>query len=235
MPTVYIIFDSAKLKLGRAEEHIKTLETNVGEFFKTKPYRLDTEIKSDPGEFIIQARLEDAPPKHLGLLIGDALHNLRSALDHIAFDLAGRPTNENVAREIEFPIFTDRSVYQTQSPKRLVGIAEGAKTIIEGLQPYNRPRLDGAGLPYPLAVLYELSNRDKHRELYITGMALIDGVVGIDRRIVDVAIRYGPFEDGAEIARFFAEPHMQVETRFSFSVTIKLEEPKGAVVADQAL
>src|SRR5262249_51464823 len=48
-------------------------------------------------------RYRQTPPDRLFMLIGDVLHNLRSALDHLAWSLAGTLADRNT----EFPIFVD--------------------------------------------------------------------------------------------------------------------------------
>jgi hypothetical protein len=228
MTEFYLIFDSAKRKLGRAEEHLDTFKREVEEFLKAKPYSLDTKVSHDRSEFVAYASLIRQAPEHLGLLIGDCLHNLHSALDNIAFELAGGPTDEEIARQIMFPIFTDPTKYVANRNRRLEGIAEGAKAIIDGLQPCNRPNYTPSGNPYPLTVLYELSNRDKHRHLHVAGLAVIDCIIEVGRggRVVSQDVRLGPFDDGTEIARWVVEPKdLVVHSRFTFSVTIKVGQP----------
>jgi len=238
MTPVYIIGESARLKLDRAEEHIKALEREVGEFFDTQPYSTDTEFESDGTEFVIKARLIQRPPKRLGLLIGDAIHNLRGCLDHLVFELAGRPTDEAIAPHIEFPIFVDRTKYKFGHEKRLCGVPDDAKAIIERLQPYHRRDLPNPppGLIHPLEVVYQLSNFDKHREVQIAGLAFLHTEVWSSEPMIERTFRYGPFEDGAEIARFkFSTRKVEVKTGFTFSVTVELVDPKGTIDIQETL
>jgi hypothetical protein len=107
--------------------------------------------------------LHAPPTDDFSLIIGDCLHNLRAALDNLAYDLAvahtgKEPLPSKFASRSEFPIFTDKNL-----PKFfdvLGGVAPSAQAEIEGLQPYHR----GEKLRHDfLWQLNKLSNIDKHR------------------------------------------------------------------------
>jgi hypothetical protein len=105
-----------------------------------------------------------------GLMLGDAIGNLRQALDHIAWALAERTAHpgkltESDARGIQFPIFDDRTAFE-----RSGSLADRTKRFIDPVawptivshQPYpdnrrNKPEL------WMLSAVNELGNRDKHR------------------------------------------------------------------------
>jgi hypothetical protein len=77
------------LKIERAKEHIRDLDAAIGDFLRDEPYRLGA--KPHPVAEIKHTTLYVAEVKpitsRLSLLIGDAIHNLRSALDHLAWQL----------------------------------------------------------------------------------------------------------------------------------------------------
>lgn len=105
------------------------------------------------------------PPLEASLLVGEAIHNARSALDHLAWALVeseGGSPDENT----RFPIMpkgqtADR--YGVHPPPHISGgVADSALAIIERLQPYQR------GSDYErdrLWILDRLWNEDKHRHL----------------------------------------------------------------------
>lgn len=106
------------------------------------------------------------------LLLSEALHNLRSSLDHLAYALATAYTNplpSDIADASQFPIVGDvnRKGESGQGPKmfasqasRIRGIHPTAQQVIEGLQPYKKGKeFDN----HPLWHLNRLSNLDKHR------------------------------------------------------------------------
>ncbi len=138
------------------------------------------------GVLTAYATAENPPTDPLSLLIGDVVHNLRSALDSLAFALATAfttPLPEKFARTSEFPIFGDedgqgragtgRAQFNRRDgqgrPARGSGLAKiqgwhpSAQAAVEQLQPYQR------GLDFradPLWVVHELDRLDKHRLLH---------------------------------------------------------------------
>jgi hypothetical protein len=122
------------------------------------------------------ASIDEQPPRDpISVLIGDVLHNMRSALDHLAYALADAYTNpltEDISSRSEFPIFGDEdrkgrlgrgaTLFQSGVAK-IQGWNPAAKTAVEGLQPYKRGndfRED------PLWALQELDRISKHRLLH---------------------------------------------------------------------
>ena len=83
------MFGSARLKLERAEYHISDIERQFAAFVRGKPHRF--RIQSDPntGVLAIRVRFVKEPPATLALIIGDAIHNMRIALDHAIWELVG--------------------------------------------------------------------------------------------------------------------------------------------------
>src|SRR5947199_5076580 len=89
-------------KLERAKHHILDLDSQFSTFLKDA-YTIGT--KSKPEISHVQLYIADAKPipDTFPLLIGDAVHNIRSALDHLVWQLVEAtgdiPTNKN-----SFPI-----------------------------------------------------------------------------------------------------------------------------------
>src|SRR5207245_8555555 len=89
-----------------------------------------------------RVRYRQAPPDIVLMLIGDVLSNLRAALDHIAWSLAGQRAN----LQTEFPIFVDRkwfsAIDRKGRPIRGSGLCKMhdmptcAQRCIEQMQPY---------------------------------------------------------------------------------------------------
>jgi hypothetical protein len=114
------------------------------------------------------------------MLTGDAVHNLRSALDHLAWSLAGASAD----RHTEFPIFIDEAKFRDKGRTKMRGMPSQAKKIIKSLQPYKRPH----GLPEekePLWLLQSLDIEDKHRTLNLVA----SGVMGRLHVSTNMAIR----------------------------------------------
>jgi hypothetical protein len=111
----------------------------------------------------LQMFLERADPEpsplHLGVIVGDFLHNLRCVLDHLVWQLVvlngQEPSDHN-----QFPIFDTPDAYKKKAGRYLRGIAADHRALVETFQPYHLG--DDAASHY-LAVLRDLSNIDKHR------------------------------------------------------------------------
>jgi hypothetical protein len=76
-----------RLKLLRFEDHFAALKRATRAFLESQPYRVPSEVKAGGYEHIWRAVEVKRPDPRLGVIIGDCLHNLRSALDHLAWQL----------------------------------------------------------------------------------------------------------------------------------------------------
>ena len=168
-----------------AKQHSETLEAEYESYFtEPKPYRLVVQPDRKFTEYTFRIRIRRSIPDHWPFVIGDIVHNLRSCLDNLAFNLAGSPASERRARNVQFPILrpgrkSGRAEFYKSAKKMLPGVDDDAVTIIEGVQPYHglRGARPPAGTlapwpPYPLSVLNRMSNVDKHRAPHV-GFATI--------------------------------------------------------------
>lgn len=158
-----------ELKLWRACAQIEELKATLGTWSSENPIVGRGELSEDRMTFRLIAETGDFTPnlECFGLAIGETVHNLRSALDNLAFALArlraDPPANP---RKIAFPIFTDATRYRcSPAVASLDQLPIEAAALIERLQPYHRQKADIEGNPEsdPLVLLQELSNDDKHR------------------------------------------------------------------------
>jgi hypothetical protein len=74
-------FHSARLKIDRANKHISELQTCLDEFLKTDFYILTEKKNAERGEHGFTITLLKPIPDEVALIAGDAIHNLRTALD----------------------------------------------------------------------------------------------------------------------------------------------------------
>lgn len=84
------MFDGAKLKIERANHHIGDLERQFAAFVEAHPHTLSIQSNPQTGQPTVRIRFSADPPKTLALIVGDAIHNLRTALDHMTWELVGR-------------------------------------------------------------------------------------------------------------------------------------------------
>jgi hypothetical protein len=223
------------LKLGRFKEHHEAFEEAMDAFRHSRPYRLVSEIKADG--FVHEWRAVDVkqPSLHVGVVIGDAIHNLRSCLDHLAWQLAMLTMldGNQPPRSTEFPIFKDRADYFAKdadgNPRRGSGlykvrhISEAAQAIIEQLQPFQRPSPEGVRV-HPLWLLQELSNQDKHRVMNAAVAARRGGASFVPPDLVHEVWPPGRLEENAVVLwRRFSVPSPDVEVNPVAMVDMEFE------------
>ena len=170
------------LKLQRAAHHLADLEAEAIKWGKSDHHSVFHENDPDggPNDYRVRVITDPIPPDPFAVLIGDVLHNLRGAIDHLAFTLMRHYTHspsEEMMKGSQFPIFGDelrKGVAALEKDRsgdftRMIGgIAPGAQTIIKSLQPYRRGDQYAS---HPLWILQELSNIDKHRLLLVSSVA----------------------------------------------------------------
>jgi hypothetical protein len=125
--------DGARIKLARAEVHLKELEGRLQDWQVSKPYSVTGAIEPDNRDQLWKVATEPMPPPDLAV-IGDILFNLRSALDHLAWQLVLR-ANGRPDRRTEFPIFTDADLWKSSAPRRMAGMNDRMQDRIKSLQP----------------------------------------------------------------------------------------------------
>jgi hypothetical protein len=151
---------SIKVKLDRAKEHLEEIVA-IDKQFSDVPCNLVFTEDYDKGIGYFVVALPKTPIE-LSAIVGDCLHNLRSALDYLVWQLVlSNPPSQPSIRNM-FPICSSRKNFESQlQGKRLDGVHQEAIRIIESLQPYHNSN-------HPLALLDSLYNADKHRDLNYT-------------------------------------------------------------------
>jgi hypothetical protein len=164
--------ESAKLKLIRAAVHIDAARNAIWEYLADEPSGIAADAN---GKYTLNFAVP--PPPEIALYAGEALYQIRSAIDHLAFDLVKSNTMQiqlptGWKKRCEFPLLTeiptkgnppvpcDLPLPYNFFNRSLPGISRGAFAFIESLQPYYRR--DGSSALWYLA---KLSNIDKHRYL----------------------------------------------------------------------
>jgi hypothetical protein len=155
------------LKLGRAQEHLETLRERAEGFFEEDTnglYRLRGELNSQGTKLLFKVvMLRELPVVEWGVIAGDAIHCMRSALDQLVYQYSAFP-DENTA----FPIFRTKKGWYTRAPAMLYGVPETVIAVLHGAQPYHR---GDAANSHPLAILSSLSNADKHKAIPVMAVA----------------------------------------------------------------
>jgi hypothetical protein len=239
--------DRLLLKVKRAEKHIVDLDAEYLRFRQTRPYPYSFDSKTDPitGERVYYVETIKPIPLEFSLLIGDALNNLRSALDHTAHELVrvGKGSVDGTFGHAKFPIFSSASEYRSKSDGAIKGMREDARKAIRGLQPY------GGGIGEYYWHLARLNNLDKHRLLLIVwGRIHGHSALPSDRKMLARFYGKSPSEFGDHFMalsspvfppkagdEFLRVPTAEVDEDMKFLVDIAFAEPeivKGHPVID---
>jgi hypothetical protein len=204
-------------KLARSEHHLQSLTTEMRAFLKAEPYGFLTRLDYENSRYLFYVERVEEPPLQWSAMIGDFIHNLRSALDHLTWQLAlkhyGGTIPPKVWPEISYPIaddldgFKKRSALRHLNPKHI--------TFMERFQTKDRN-------PYnPLTLLNDLWNTDKHRTIHST---LITAG--------DVAPEFTPNDDARILDSWYAKgKQLEVGTKFA-CVTFEQLGPDPKVTMD---
>ena len=164
------LFDGVKAKVARVDDHLNDLDAALsGVDPRTRHVVvISREIPPTANVVNISERLPEEPAR-ISLLVGEVLHQLRSALDHLIGRLEAANGRERESG-FEFPIFWDRGRFKREGFQRFQGVSTGAADVIERCQPYHRPA--PSYKDHPLWILHDLNNTDKHRVIIPTKAAI---------------------------------------------------------------
>lgn len=163
-------WDGIDAKVQRALLHANALELQIRDYCQRRPFgvRLERVLDTDgrPSIDVIAVDREVTLPSiALSLTAGEALHQLRSSLDHVIHQLViANGQEQRLSTRHQFPIFTFEDGYRQRGRNMIAGVAPAAEHLIESLQPFRR----GRGPQDPFRVLQALNNTDKHRILPVS-------------------------------------------------------------------
>lgn len=200
-------------KIARSIEHVKALDSEISRFLDSEPCAVRSEFNAEKRTYTYFAKPIKEVPLSIRILTGEVLGQLRSALDHLAWQLA-LLTTPKPQPATEFPVFTDGTRYRSERSRKIGSLPKEAQVIIDGLQPHvsDAPEKD------QLWRLHRLTNDDKHRLPHIAFTApagvwlgkIPAGMGGMSVGFSDEARRgrdfsiegvFGPFEGDTEICK----------------------------------
>lgn len=145
------------IKIARAKKHLHDLTVETAEYLLGDPHQVVTEKDNETGEYVCKLSIRREMPPMWGAIVGDCLHNLRSAFDMLAHALVrhGGGTTSNYTK---FPISSDVRFVNGDIASALVGASAKAIKLVRRLRPYQ----GGVGAFW---FLHMLDIADKHRLL----------------------------------------------------------------------
>jgi hypothetical protein len=208
----------SKAKLARAREHAKTLVREATEGVKqhtTHTVRI-TPVDPESGWFSITMIPEKIDKPELSVILGDVIHNLRSALDYLIPPLV-EAGGAKLSTKHEFPIYLDPGDYAAKVGSKTKANVKGPLRHITHAWPRlptgSRTTTQGNPETDPLWGIHRFSNADKHRQLTAfafvpTGELRLDSSTGsriVERDEIEEITEWEP-NDELPIGRVRFEP-----------------------------
>ena len=161
------LFEGPKLKVERAKRHICELDTEISTFRGRERYRIVIETDTTTHWHQAIFRVQEDIPAYFAVIIGDVVHNLRSALDLLACELVR--LNRRNDSKVYFPFAKTRDDLVIAIKRaRIDRAGPEVVTIIRSLKPYK-------GGDDTLRAIHDLNIMDKHKLLIpIWQLAKID-------------------------------------------------------------
>jgi hypothetical protein len=164
-----------KEKLWRAHEHFELLQEEIAKLQtgETQLATFRTELKPDAHN-ILRTLVDaiDEPPLLLATILGDMVHNLRSSLDHLVFELAFLGLRgKKIPDKTAFPASLTRANWCSNKVQQVLleGVLQKHRALLYQAQPCYRkrdtvsPTARRRRKRHPIADLHDLWNEDKHR------------------------------------------------------------------------
>jgi hypothetical protein len=152
------LFHGPKLKIERAKAHISDLHARFLTFASSNYFHLGIEKNPSTGNNLVKFTITENLPEDIGLIIGDAIHNLKSALDFAVSDVLLKQIGAR-------PRHAKSSVYASASRDDFIKCIHGGNIskapgeildfIVNKIRPF-------AGGDQTICALHELDIMDKH-------------------------------------------------------------------------
>ena len=166
-------------KIERAKSHIGDLNGQISAYLSGGPFELRVRQSDNPPERLVYTETREPIPPTLSLILGDAVHNLRAALDHLCFAMVGSKAPN--PKQVGFPFVEGPDSLASAIATRQMNVA--SKYVVDeihALKPYP------SGNKY-LHAVKSVDERDKHHFIVTTGLGIevsiaqLQQLVGPDR------------------------------------------------------
>ena len=159
MPTADELLCAPLLKLERARDHIKDLNARVNQFLAKHPFVLMERHQRKAGRTTYSVMAKESIPPELSLIIGDAVHNMRAALDMALFGMVG-----DREPKIHFPFPKEPTPEALKRAIKEGHVKVAGKKVVEAISSLE-PHINGKGIA--LYCIHALDIQDKHHLLIL--------------------------------------------------------------------
>lgn len=164
-------YANALLKIERADKHISDIEQRLSS--SQDSYYLSLHFNVSTGkQFILYSLAEKYIRAQIALMIGDAIHNLRCALDIAWIETIQRLSPSGYNPETKFPVRKSRQDLESvlQKTGKILPESTLFKFMVDGVKPYEGGDAD-------ILAIHRLDIHDKHHLLIpVLNVLSIDGV-----------------------------------------------------------
>lgn len=164
MAAKWHIINGLTAKLRRAEVHIFNLKEIWKGFLDRGAYPVTSEHDVNTGYRIFKIANVAPIPIDVPLATGDAVHAIRTALDHLMYHLVSLHTRDpKVLKDAYFPICKNSEVFKARLKRIKEFLDPGVKKAIASTKAYRR------GIGRAFWHLHQLDIIDKHKLLLTVG------------------------------------------------------------------
>ena len=191
------LFGDARRKIKRADQHIFRLNEVLHSFLKSDFYEFIVKKDAKTGQNCLEISAHPMP-EDVPLILGDALHNLRTSLDFVSTALA-RAAGKSVAnRKFPFRKTRDEVIAAVNGGLKDFAPQPVISAIIDEIKPYK-------GGNDALCTLHDLDITDKH--LLIVPTISIATIKGVDLAFGGILMKNSTFMvEGGQKIRFQGPP-----------------------------
>ncbi|MCL5429106.1 MAG: hypothetical protein M1347_04795 [Chloroflexi bacterium] len=168
-------FYEPRQKIERAKQHIDELDKAIKAFVSTDFCRIGVEEDAKTGEYVLNYKMTKPVPESIPLIIGDAIHNVHSALDIMLCNIVR--SYGGTAKYTKFPFFNTKEDLIAALQGSEIGIAwpQITSLVVDTIKSYR------GGNDF-LYALHDLDIDDKHKFLLpvisITALTNVTGTAG---------------------------------------------------------
>jgi len=216
------LFRDARLKIDRAKKHIADMQTAILVLEKSKTATVQRNTETRYQELVHDIPGWETALLNMSLIAGDALHNLRVALDYAWASAIERYVPNAVSGFNKFPVLRTRKEVEAalcgiKIDTACPALFDAVLSEISNVQPYER------GQNGVIWALHQLDIFDKH--LLLLGLRPFAGIKGIVVKDADGDVVHGPTL-GTETAppyviTFHNKVEIQNKGELVFEVTIE--------------
>ena len=200
-------------RIGRAAEHAKALDDLVAAYVALPPWREERRPGSSPERQIRRVDLQVPLPITVPIVLSDAIHQSRAALDNLVTALRGGIASDRTY----FPIRDNATAYDNVVGSYLQGVPDWAKDLIRDMQSFSGSLIRYLG--DELEQLHDLARIDRHQAPPVQVAFLQpDYVTSNEGADVQFRSNLATWAEVEYVTGLVGVVHFKVEVRFDPSV-----------------